>query len=90
MPKCVRRHVGPVGVLLPSLKGCPLPLSSAAPRVSELARASALWRPTGSFALPHGSHPAGVGGRRPLPWVEALRRRAGRELGDGTQNSVLS
>lgn len=89
MPKGVRRHVGPVGVLLPSL-GCPLPLSPATPRVSELARASAVSRPTGSFALPLGSHSASVGGRRPLPWVETLRRRAGRERGDGTQNSVLS
>lgn len=88
MPKGVRRHVGPVGVLLPAL-GCPLPLSPAAPRVSELSRASAVSRLTASSALPLESHPAGVGGRRPLPFVEA-RRRAGRELGDGTQNSVLS
>ena len=71
MPKGVRRHVGPVGVPRPSL-GRALPLSPA-PRLSEPARASSVWRP-------RGSHPAGVGGRRPLPWVDALRRRAGREL----------
>lgn len=71
MPKGVRRHVGPVGVPRPSL-GRALPLIPA-PRLSEPARASAVWRP-------RGSHPAGVGGRRPLPWAEALRRRAGREL----------
>lgn len=71
MPKGVRRHVGPVGVPRPSLG--PALLLIPAPLLSELARASAGWRP-------RGPHPAGVGGRRPLPWAEALRRRAGREL----------
>lgn len=79
MPKGVRRHVGPVGAPRP-WRGRAFPLSPA-PRLSEPARASAGWRP-------RGSHPAGVGGRRPFPWAEALRRRAGRERGDGTQLSV--
>lgn len=82
MPKGVRRHVGPVGVLFPSL-GCPLPLSPATPRVSELGRASAVSRPTGSF-------PRFLSDRTLQAWVGGALSRGWKPCGGGRAASAVT
>lgn len=97
---CAKRSRSPCwpssGGFLPSL-GTTLERSPAAPQVSNPRRARA--RPSrrhpGPFELSlHRSYttalechpcPSRWAGGSPSPWVEALRRRAGRQLSDGTR-----
>lgn len=93
-PGCAKRSRSPCwpssGGFFPSLGGT-LERSPAAPQVSELRRARAgVSRHPGPFELSLRSTSRmsplpGWAGGSPSPWVEALRRRAGRQLGDGTR-----
>lgn len=98
-PGCAKRSRSPCwpssGGFLPSL-GTMIERSPAAPQVSDPRRARA--RPSRrhpgplelslhrfyTAALECQPCPSGWAGGSPSQWVEALRRRAGRQLGDGT------
>lgn len=92
-PGCAKRSWSPCwpssGGSCPLVR-CTLKRSPAAPQVSELRRGRArVSRHPGPSELSLHSTSRmsplpGWAGGSPSPWVEALRRRAGRQLGDGT------